>query len=111
MLSEIRENTLPSQILQETQLSDEEKFSLLMTDNATNNLRQTAKYIYQAFSEREIKLDVLHTLNELVSSTENLVKKTDPEGNQNMKKTEVKTPTYTVKNLSQNGLKFTLCRV
>ena len=111
MLSEIRENTLPSQILQETQLSDEEKFSLLMTDNATNNLRQTAKYIYQAFSEREIKLDVLHTLNELVSSTENLVKKTDPGGNQNMKKTEVKTPTYTVKNLSQNGLKFTLCRV
>ena len=114
MLNTIRVNTLPSQIVQNIQLSDQEKFSFLMTDNAANNLKKTAKYIYQAFDEREIKLDVLHTLNELVSSTENLLKKTGPgEGdkNKNVKKSHLNTPTYTVKNISQNGLKLTLHRV
>ena len=114
MLNTIRVNTLPSQIVQDIQLSDKEKFSFLMTDNAANNLKKTAKYIYQAFDEREIKLDVLHTLNELVSSTENLLKKTGPgEGdkNKNVKKSHLNTPTYTVKNISQNGLKLTLHRV
>ena len=78
MVSEIREKFLPPQILHDTQISDEEKFSFLMSDNEANDLRQTAKLIYQAFQEREIKLDVLHTLSELVSSTENVLKKPDP---------------------------------
>ena len=113
MLKEIREKSLSPLILQDTQSTDEEKFVLLMSSSEENDLRKTAKFIHQAFEEREIKLDVMNTLIELVSSTEKLLNKPDPGEDTKTKhpKMKKKSPTYEVKNISQNGLKITLCKV
>ena len=108
----IRENSFPPQNLQDTQLTDEEKFVLLMSDNETNDLRKTAKFIYCAFEEREIQLDVLNTLKDLVTSTEKLLSKPDPgiKHQTCRNKSKEKFPIYEVKNVSQNGLKIILSR-
>ena len=86
-----------------------------MSDHEANDLRLTAKFIHQASEEREIKLDVLNTLSELVSATENLLKKPDPgediKINGDRKKSRGKTPRYMIKDSSQNGLKLTICRI
>ena len=108
----IREKSFPPQILQDTQLTYEEKFVLLMSDNETNDLRKTAKFIYCAFEEREIQLNVLNTLKDLVTSTEKLLSKPDPgiKHQTCRKKPKEKFPIYEVKNVSQNGLKIILSR-
>ena len=116
MSKEIRENTLSSHILEDSQTTDEEKFSSFMSDSETNDLRKTAKFIYQAFEEREIKLDVVNTLTELVSSAEKLVNKPDPgedtkrQPDKNRKNSECY-PIYEIKNFSEQGLKMTLSKV
>ena len=116
MSKEFRENILLSHILKDTEMTEKEKFISLMSDSETNDLRKTAKFIHQALEEREIKLDVLHTLTELVLSVEKLVDKTDPgedtkiQPRKNRKKSEERYPIYKIKDFCQKGLKMTLSR-
>ena len=72
MLNKLREELLPPQILRDESMSDEQKFVEIMINY---DIKMTAKFVFLAFNEREIKLDVLSILKELVSSTELLLKK------------------------------------
>ena len=60
MYDEIRESLLPSSILHNNTWTTTEKFTQIMLNQ--EKLKTTAKFVYQAFAERQIKLDVLkHT--------------------------------------------------
>ena len=100
MYKEIRENLLPRQILQNNS-NDEQKFVDIMIDG---EIKSTAKFIFQAFSEREIRLDVLSTLEEVVSSAEKflLSEKNKPNPGKQI---------YQVKNLTSDGMKLTLSKL
>ena len=102
MYKEIRRNLLCPQILQNDILSNEQKFVEIMTKF---DVKSVAKFTYQAFNEREIKLDVLSTLKEVVSSTEINLK--NEQNNPDPRIPE----TYQVIKLSNDGLKFTLARI
>ena len=98
---EIRENLLSSQILNNNDWTTEEKFVQIMSD--FDNIKTTAKFVYLAFEERQIKLDVLNTLQDLVSSTESRIKK-------NPNPDPGPLPIFKITNISQDGMKFTLSR-
>ena len=101
MYDKIREDLLPPQVLANNTLTAEEKFVEMVSNNDT--IKSTAKFIYLAFTERQIKLDVLNTIKELVSSTEsNLGKNLTPEPGPRQ--------TFSIKNVSQDGMKITLLR-
>ena len=92
---------LPQQVLLNQNMTDEQKFVEIMTNHEVKNI---AKFVYLAFEERKIRLDVLSTLNDLVSSTEILLKKenTPDPGKPN---------TFQIKWCSNDGMKLTLSRV
>ena len=99
MYDKIREDLLPPQVLANNTLTAEEKFVEMMSNNDT--IKSTAKFIYLAFTERQIKLDVLNTIKELVSSTEsNLGKNLTPEPGPRQ--------TYSIKNVSQDGRSYSM---
>ena len=100
MYDEIRENLLSSQILNNNVWTTEEKFLQIMSDS--DNIKTTAKYIYLAFAERQMKLDVLNTLQDLVSSVESQEKKSNPDPGS--------FPLFKITNTSQDGMKLTLTR-
>ena len=98
----LRENLLPQQVLLNQNMTDEQKFVEIMTNHEVKNI---AKFAYLAFEERKIRLDVMSTLNDLVSSTEILLKKeknTPDPGKPN---------TFQIKWCSNDGMKLTLSRV
>ena len=102
MLNKLREELLPPQILKDENMTDKRKFVEIMTNY---DVKMTAKFVFLAFNEREIRLDVLSTVKQLVSSTENILKKeknTPDPGNPG---------TYEVKWCSSDGLKLTLSRI
>ena len=102
MLDKLREDMLPPQILKNENMSDVCKFVEIMTNY---DIKMTAKFVFLAFKEREIKLDVLSTLKNLVSSTELILKKeknTPDPGNLS---------TYQVKWCSSDGMKLMLSKV
>ena len=60
-----------------------------------------AKFIYLAFEEREINLEVLSFINDMTDCVEkHIANATDPNKNQ-----------YAVKNVCEDGLKLTLLRI
>ena len=98
----LRENLLPQLVLLDRNMTDEQKFVEIMTNFEVKNI---ARFVYLAFEERKIKLDVLSTLKDLVSSTEILLKKeknTPDPGKPN---------TFQIKWCSSDGMKLTLSRV
>ena len=98
----LRENLLPQHVLLDRNMTDEQKFVEIMTNFEVKNI---ARFVYLAFEERKIKLDVLSTLKDLVSSTEILLKKernTPDPGKPN---------TFQIKWCSNDGMKLTLSRV
>ena len=98
MYDEIRESLLPSDILDNNTWTTAEKFTQIMLNK--EKLKTTAKFVYQAFAERQIKIDVLSTLRDLVSSTESILRNPSENPGNNL--------TYAVKNVSKDGLKMTL---
>ena len=98
----LRENLLPQQVLLNRNMTDEQKFVEIITKYEVKNV---ARFVCLAFEDRRIKMDVLSTLKDLVSSTENLIKK------------EKNTPdpgkpdTFQIKWCSVDGMKLTLSRV
>ena len=128
MLKELRESSLPSEILRNKDLSAEQKFVELMSNS---DVKTVSKFVYQAFNDREIKLDVLSTLKDLVSSTELMLKQGENAPNHTkldyevtwlsddgmkLKLSEkigpdpVKSDKYKVKWLSNDGLKLKLSK-
>ena len=104
MHKNLRENMLPSHILQNENMTDLQKFVEVMTNHDT---KKVGKFVHQAFNERKIKLDVLSTLKELVSSIDNSLK--------NEKTVKVQGPEqpdkYQIKWLSGDGLKIVLSKI
>ena len=111
MYNELREKLLPPLILQNDVTNDTEKFTQIMTEGEP---RATAKFVYESFDERDLTLDVLGTLNDLVSSTETLLKKTkNPDSRETLPKigrkkgvktAPLKTGSFSVKNISGTKL-------
>ena len=67
-------------------------------------MKSTAKFIYQAFEDRKIGLDVLNTIEDLVQSTE----KTHTA---NSLSSSTKHGSYAIKSSSDDGMKITLARI
>ena len=61
---EIRDNLLPKNILNNTQISDNDKFKYILSGNELNT---TAKFIYEAFEERKIALDAMDVIKSMIS--------------------------------------------
>ena len=118
MYADIREELLTSAIIKDNTMSDKDKFIQLMT---VGDLKDTAKFIHNASKERDLQLEVISTMNDLISSTENLLKKyptpdlREPLCTKTSNSIDVRNTSnsvvYRVKNLSQDGIKMTLYRV
>ena len=85
-------------------MTDQQKFVEIMTNH---DAKITGKFVYQAFNERDINLDVLSVLNELVSSVEISLKNKKPAQLQGPGQPD----NYQVKWLSGDGLKIILSKV
>ena len=71
---------------------------------ANSDMRRVAKYIFLAFEHRDITLDVIITLHEMVSILES----------QHIDTTRNKTnpgPLFKIKSVSNDGMKITLSKV
>ena len=101
MSKELRDNFLPSEILNNHHLNDDEKFTQIMT---TSDLKNTAKFIFLSFEHRDVTLDVLNTLQEMVGNVENLLAA-------NSENRESLLSLYKIKHVSNDGLKITLSKV
>ena len=101
MSKELRDNFLPSEILNNHHLNDDEKFTQIMT---TSDLKNTAKFIFLSFEHRDVTLDVLNTLQEMVGNVENLL-------TANSENRESLLSLYKIKHVSNDGLKITLSKV
>ena len=104
MYRNLREIMLPSQVLNNQNMTDQQKFVEIMTNH---DAKITGKFVYQAFNERDINLDVLSVLNELVSSVEISLKNKKPAQLQGPGQPD----NYQVKWLSGDGLKIILSKV
>ena len=74
--------------------------------DVANNLmifQSTAEFVYMAFENRDLSLEVLSTLNDITEYVEDICLKTQHENSVIMP--------YKIKNKSQNGLKLILSRV
>ena len=116
MSKELRERFLPLEILNNCHLTDDEKF----TQAFLYDMKKTAKFIFLAFENRDITLDVLNTLHEMMANVDSLLRKESiisgtyvvkSVRNGGMKMTLSSTlPTYAVTNISPNGMKLTLSK-
>ena len=97
LYNELREKLLPHRFFH-NYLYEEDKATQILSDS--EQIRNVAKFIYLAFEEREINLEVLSFINDMIDCVEKHIANTsDPHKNQ-----------YAVKNLSEDGLKLTLLR-
>ena len=111
---ELREDLLPQNILEDLNLNTEQKFVRIISD--TDSCQSVAKFIYHAFQDREIGLEVLNTLQDVVkcadidSSLPTLysIRETTKDG---MKITLTKTDRYLPISSSKDGMKLTLARI
>ena len=99
MSKELREKFLPP-ALPDNNMNDEGQFVQLLTNS---DLQSLAKFIYMAFDNRDICLDVLSTISEVTQYVEDICLKTQNEDSVIMP--------YKIKNTSNRGLKLLLSRV
>ena len=111
---ELREDLLPQNILEDLNLNTEQKFVRIISD--TDSCQSVAKFIYHAFQDREIGLEVLNTLQDVVKCAEidsslptlYSIRETTKDG---MKITLTKTDRYLPISSSNDGMKLTLARI
>ena len=95
---DLRETLLPQNILHDNSLRIEDKVTQIMSD--TENVKSVAKFIYQAFEDRKISLEVLSFINSMTDYVDKYIADaSNPQKN-----------SYVVKNSSEDGLKITLSR-
>ena len=103
--SELREKYLPSNILDDRHLNEEEKLIKMLFD--MDNCKSIAKFIYQAFEDREIGLEVLASIQDMVERTE----KTCTANPSSPNEKTATSNSYVIKSTANNGMKITLARV
>ena len=103
--SELREKYLPSNILNDRHLNEEEKLIKMLLD--TDNCKSIAKFICQAFEDRETGLEVLASIQGMVEHTEKSCTANPSSPNAETTKSD----SYVIKSITNNGLKITLGRV
>ena len=96
MYKELREEFLPNTILNNNLLTEDDKFIRIMSDT---DLKKTAKFIFLSFEHRDITLDVMNTLDEMVGNVESSLTCQNVGGTLS---------SYTIKNVSSDGMKITL---
>ena len=98
LYNELREKLLPRNIFH-TYLCEEDKATQILSD--PKHIKHVAKFIYLAFEEREINLEALSSINDMIDCIEkHIASASDPHKNQ-----------YAVKNSCEDGLKLTLVRI
>ena len=97
MSNELRAKYLPSKVVNNNIMRDDEKLIHLMKTDP----HSTAKFIHMAFEHRETTLDVLYTIQDLTTDVVNLSKKSSQERNS----------MYEIKHVSDNGLKILLRKI
>ena len=100
-MSELRDECLPKEILDNKDMSREDKLVKILT---YPEIKPIAKFIFKSFEHREITLDVLNTIEDITQNVESLVTAKNPE-------TDKGNIAYHIKNISSDGLKMTLSRV
>ena len=103
--NELREKYLPSNILNDRHLNEEEKLIKMLLD--TDNCKSIAKFICQAFEDRETGLEVLASIQGMVERTEKSCTANPSSPNAETTKSD----SYVIKSITNNGLKITLGRV
>ena len=83
-------------------MSPEQKLVKIMTNS---DLKQVAKFIFEAFRHREVTLDVLNTLEDITKNVEKLI----AAGNQATVNKNI--DVFLIKKVSSDGLKIVLTRV
>ena len=106
--SELREKYLPSNILDDRHLNEEEKLIKVLLD--IDNCKSVAKFIYQAFEDRETGLEVLASIQDMVERTEKTCTANPSSPNAKNAKT-ANSDSYVIKSTTNNGMKITLARV
>ena len=101
MSKELREKCLPMEVINDNVLTDDEKFINIMTNSVL--FQSTAKFVYMAFENRDLSLEVLNTINDITEYVEDICLKTQHENSVIMP--------YKIQNKSQSGLKLVLSRV
>ena len=95
---DLRETLLPQNILHDNSLRIEDKVTQILSD--IENVKSVAKFIYQAFEDRKISLEVLSFINSMTDYVDKYIADaSNPQKN-----------SYVVKNSSEDGLKITLSR-
>ena len=89
------------EVVNDSGLTEEEKFINIMTNPVL--LQSTAKFVYMAFENRDLSLEVLNTINDITAFVEDICLKTQHESSVIMP--------YKVKNTNQSGLRLVLTRV
>ena len=97
----MKEKKLLKEVINDDVLTDDEKFINIMTNSVL--IQSTAKFIYMAFENRDLSLEVLNTINNITEYVEDICLKTQHEK-------DVIMP-YKIQNISQGGLKLLLSRV
>ena len=78
MSKELREKFLPLTVVNNSNLNDDEKIVDILTNS---DLQKTAKFIYMAFENRDLCLDVPSTVNDIIDYVEDICLKTQHEDN------------------------------
>ena len=95
---DLRETLLPQNILHDNSLRIEDKVTQILSD--IENVKSVAKFIYQAFEDRKISLEVLSFINSMTDYVDKYIADaSNPQKN-----------SYVVKNSSEDGLKITFSR-
>ena len=100
MSKELRDTFLPPEIIHNNLLEEEEKLVQTLT---CTDMTNTAKFIYLAFEHREISLDVLNTIQDIIGNVEKVSLKNP---------VHIDSPkSFKVKHVSENGLRLLLSRI
>ena len=102
MFEELRAKYLPKEILDNRHMSQEQKLVKIMTNS---DLKQVAKFIFEAFRHREVTLDVLNTLEDITKNVEKLI------AAENQATVNKNIDVFHIKKVSSDGLKIVLTRV
>ena len=116
--NELRKTFLPQITLLNSSLSDENKLIQILADS--KNIKSVAKFIYLAFEDRKISLEVLGSIDALIDSVDKYITHaSDPQKNRygilssredGMKITLLRISSCVIKNSSEDCMKFTLSR-
>ena len=90
-----------SEVVNDKVLTDDEKLVTILTNPVL--FQSTAKFVYLAFKNRDLNLEVLNIINDVTEYVEDICLKTQHEDSVIMP--------YKIQNISQGGLKLVLSRV